>query len=92
MKACLMWVNLVAIAPALADESAIRLQNGAGKELVAAYCIACHSLDYIPMHAPILDKQGWQKTVNKMVKAMGAPIKPEDIAPIVDYLSKYYSK
>ncbi|MGR8935212.1 MAG: c-type cytochrome [Gammaproteobacteria bacterium] len=92
MKACLLWLNLLAAIPAAADESTIRLQDGAGKKTVAANCVTCHSLDYIPMHATVLDRQGWQKTVDKMVKSMGAPIKPEDIAPIVDYLSKQYGK
>lgn len=76
----------------LADESAIRLKDGAGKDKVEANCVSCHSADYIPMNAVFLDRNGWTATVNKMVKAFGAPIKEEDIAPIVDYLTKYYGK
>jgi mono/diheme cytochrome c family protein len=77
---------------ALAGESDIQLKAGAGKDLVAANCMTCHSLDYIEMHALILDKQGWEKTVDKMIKVMGAPIKPEDAAAITAYLARNYGK
>lgn len=78
--------------PALADEGKIRLKNGPDKDLVAANCTMCHSLDYIPMNSVFLDRKGWEATVNKMIKAMGAPVKNEDIPHIVDYLTKYYGK
>lgn len=77
---------------ALAGESDIELKAGEGKDLVAANCMMCHSLDYIEMHALILDKQGWEKTVDKMIKVMGAPIKPEDAAAIAAYLDRNYGK
>ncbi len=81
-------------APLLAfalDES-VRLKNGPGKDLVEANCVACHSLDYIQMNSPFLDKKGWEASVNKMIKVFGAPIKEEDVQKIVEYLSKYYGK
>jgi mono/diheme cytochrome c family protein len=77
---------------ALAGESDIQLKAGTGKDLVAANCMMCHSLDYIEMNALILDKQGWKKTVDKMIKVMGAPIKPEDAAAITAYLARNYGK
>jgi len=55
MRSALMVVLLVA-APALADESQVKLKDGEGKQLVQANCIACHSLDYIPMNSPFLDR------------------------------------
>jgi mono/diheme cytochrome c family protein len=76
----------------LAGESGIQLKAGAGKDLVAANCMMCHSLDYIEMNALILDKQGWEKTVDKMIKVMGAPIKPDDAAAITAYLARNYGK
>lgn len=76
----------------LADEASIQLKDGAGKDKVQANCVSCHSLDYIQMNAIFLDRNGWTATVNKMVKAFGAPIKEEDIPQIVDYLTKYYGK
>ncbi len=63
-----------------------------GKELVEANCSVCHSLDYIQMNSPFLDKKGWEASVNKMIKVFGAPIKQEDIGPIVEYLYKHYGK
>jgi hypothetical protein len=59
---------------------------------VVGNCVMCHSLDYIPMNSPFLDAKGWEATVAKMVNVMGAPIKPEDAARIVEYLSKHYGK
>jgi hypothetical protein len=75
---------------AAADESRIKLKDGPGKEAVMANCVMCHSLDYIPMNSPFLSRAGWEATVNKMIKAMGAPIRQEDVPQIVDYLSKNY--
>jgi cytochrome c5 len=76
----------------LAGESDIELKAGDGKDLVAANCMMCHSLDYIEMNAAVLDKQGWEKTVDKMIKVMGAPIMPEDAAAIKAYLARNYGK
>jgi hypothetical protein len=52
----------------------------------------CHSLDYIVMNSPFQDRAGWDKTVNKMVKVMGAPLTPEDVTAIVDYLAVNYGR
>ena len=92
MKRSYLLLSLLVFNPVLADENSIRLKEGPGKDLVSSYCVHCHSLDYIPMHATILDKQGWTKTVNKMITVMGAPIKQEDVPAIVDYLAKNYGK
>jgi hypothetical protein len=83
---------LLLISVALADEDDIRLKEGPGRELVAARCSLCHSLDYIQMNSVFLDRQGWGKSVDKMIKVMGAPIKQEDVAPIVAYLTRYYGR
>ena len=94
-----MWRSrLAALAMSLAtatvhaDESTIRLTQAEGVERVQAACAICHSLDYIVMNSPFQDRAGWEKTVTKMVKVMGAPIAPEDAAAIVDYLEKHYGK
>lgn len=93
MKTGLLFANFLLIAStALAVESRIQLKEGPGKALVAANCVMCHSLDYIQINSGILDKPGWQKIVDKMIKVMGAPIKPEDIDPLVAYLAKNYGK
>lgn len=77
---------------ALAGERDIELKTGDGRDLVAAHCATCHSLDYIPMNAAVLDRQGWEKTVDKMIKVMGAPIEPDDAAAITAYLTRHYGK
>ncbi|MGJ0484727.1 MAG: c-type cytochrome [Methylomicrobium sp.] len=93
MKTAFLFTNFLLIAStALADESRIQLKEGPGKALVEANCTMCHSLDYIQINSRILDKTGWQKIVDKMIKVMGAPIKLEDIDPIVAYLVKNYGK
>ena len=82
----------LAVATVHADESTIQLAQAEGVERVQAACAICHSLDYIVMNSPFQDRAGWEKTVTKMVKVMGAPIVPEDAALIVGYLEKHYGK
>ena len=80
------------IATAAADETSIRLTEGPGLTQVQASCSMCHSLDYILMNSPFQDKAAWEKTVNKMVKVMGAPLTAEDITAVVAYLDTHYGK
>lgn len=75
-----------------ADETSLRLADGAGLERVQSYCSMCHSLDYILMNSPFQDKAAWEKTVNKMVKVMGAPLTADDIPVVVSYLDSHYGK
>jgi len=77
---------------ALAGEDQVKLKEGPGKDLVVANCVMCHSLDYIPMNSVFLDRKGWEASVNKMVKVMGAPIPPEDVPKIQEYLVTQYGK
>lgn len=92
MKYATTLLPLALFGAAHADESQITLKEGPGRDKVQANCGICHSLDYIPMNSVFLDRKGWEGSVNKMVKVMGAPIKAEDIAPIVDYLAAQYGK
>lgn len=69
-----LWLGLLPPQTAYGGEEQIRLKDGPGKELVEANCTACHSLDYIQMNSPFLDKKGWEATVAKMMNAMGAPV------------------
>ncbi len=73
-----------------ADESAIKLKPGAGQDRIASACAVCHSLDYIQMNSPFLDRKGWETVVNKMAHVMGAPVKDEEIPALVDYLTAQY--
>lgn len=77
---------------ARSDETSVVIAQGAGVERVQAYCSMCHSLDYIVMNSPFQDRAGWDKTVTKMVKVMGAPLTPEDTTVVVEYLAANYGK
>jgi mono/diheme cytochrome c family protein len=91
MRPLLIAAALTA-APALADEAAVQLKDAPGRELLERNCVACHSLDYVQMNSPFLDRKGWEGSVNKMIKVMGAPITAEDAGAIVDYLVRNYGK
>ena len=88
------WILAALVATSVAahaaDESTIQLKPGPGRELVATNCAICHSLDYIPMNSPFLNRKGWEGEVNKMVNALHAPVNKSDIPAIVDYLATYY--
>lgn len=88
----LVMLLAVAALPAQAGEDTFELKAGSGREVVEANCIACHSLDYIGMNSPFLDRKGWEATVNKMIKVMGAPVSESDARTIVDYLQAHYGK
>ena len=83
---------LVLASGAVAEEHPVQLRDAPGKDLVLASCAMCHSLDYIPMNSRFLDRKGWEASVTKMIKVMGAPISPENAAKIVDYLASEYGK
>jgi len=75
-----------------ADESQIILKDAPGRHVVVNNCGVCHSTDYIQMNSVFMERKGWEATVNKMIKVMGAPIGSDDAVIIIDYLSKNYGK
>jgi hypothetical protein len=83
---CVLFFTL----PVFAGENDFRLKEAPGKEVVEANCSMCHSLDYIQMNSPFLDRKGWEASLNKMIKAMGAPVAEGDTQKIVDYLASQY--
>ena len=80
-----------ACALAFADEDSIRLHDGSGRDLTSARCAICHSLDYIPGNAPVMDRTGWQKSIQKMRDRFGAPITDQEAQQILDYLAGSYA-
>jgi cytochrome c5 len=86
-----LYIGL-SVGVAQAGEESIRLEDGPGHDLTAARCAMCHSLDYIPMNAPVMDSAGWHKTVQKMIDRFGAPISAPEAREIVEYLSSRYSR
>jgi sulfite dehydrogenase (cytochrome) subunit B len=75
-----------------AQERRLELKDGPGRAQVEANCGSCHSLDYVLMNSPFLDRNGWDASVTKMIKVFGAPIQPDDAKSIVDYLNTNYGK
>jgi mono/diheme cytochrome c family protein len=92
VRALCLALGLTASGPSLADEAQVVLKEGPGRDVVAANCSMCHSLDYIPMNSVFMDQKGWEASVTKMIKVMGAPIRSEDVPAIVEYLSRHYGK
>lgn len=91
MQTLILLLSFFAAA-ATAGESQIFLKDRPGKNQVVAQCAVCHSLDYITLHATILDRAGWEKTVGKMINIMGTPINDTDKQIIIDYLAQNYGK
>lgn len=82
---------VLACSRALCGEESIHLIDAPGRDLTATACVTCHSLDYIPMNAPLMSRTSWEKTVHKMIDKFGAPIRPEDVEQILAYLTAHYS-
>ena len=60
--------------------------TGPGSDAINNNCLACHSADMV-LNQPALSKQAWATEVNKMINNYKAPIAPEDIGAIVNYLT-----
>lgn len=84
---------LVVAAPAaMAADRVVALKDAPGKDTVEAMCAGCHSLDYIPLNSPFMDRQGWTAEVTKMINAYGAPIPQADADKVIAYLAANYGK
>jgi hypothetical protein len=58
---------------------------GPGVDAVKRNCIFCHSAGMV-LYQPALSKSAWTKIVDKMIDVYKAPISPDDVPEIVDYL------
>jgi virginiamycin B lyase len=74
-------VVLSSVFPARSQE----LPEGKGKEMVAAQCTTCHQFRAGSGYTA----KGWN-TVMRMMTNHGAPIPPDQIAPITEYLVKNF--
>ena len=92
MKQVLILVALFAAASVsvAAQEKAVALKEAPGRAVTENLCSGCHSLDYIRINAPFMNRQTWTAEVNKMIQAFGAPIPMNDAAAIIDYLNANY--
>lgn len=95
MKSLMLALTVaVAVAAGIvaAQERRLELKQAPGRALVEANCASCHSLDYVLINSPFLDRNGWEASVTKMIKAFGAPINADDAKVIIDYLNANYGK
>lgn len=60
-----------------------------GASLVRAKCLLCHEAGHITRSR--LSRPEWDDTVKLMIKR-GAPITPEEIPAILDYLTTHYGR
>jgi cytochrome c553 len=67
-------------------DSDLMFPAGSGSDAINNNCLACHSADMV-LNQPSISKQAWAAEVNKMINNYKAPIAPEDVGPIVDYLT-----
>jgi cytochrome c553 len=92
-RMALSLITLLSVAPvtaAFADEASLALKDDVALATVRARCSVCHSVDYIQMNAPFMKRAAWEQEVLKMIKVMGAPVPDQEVATIVDYLTKHY--
>lgn len=61
------------------------LAAGQGQDAFDRGCRICHSARYISLQ-PVFPRKTWTAEVDKMMKVYGAPIPPNDVKPIIDYL------
>src|SRR3978361_503536 len=60
--------------------------DGPGSDAINNNCLACHSAGMV-LNQPALSKQAWAAEVTKMINNYKAPVAPEDVGPIVEYLT-----
>ena len=89
-KSLLVSIALLGVAATAVAQERIQLKEAAGRVVTENICSGCHSLDYIRINAPFMNRQTWTASVNKMVQMFGAPIAANDQAQIIDYLASNY--
>jgi mono/diheme cytochrome c family protein len=67
------------------------LPPGPGHDQFAAQCVICHSPRYV-LNQPVFPRKTWTAEVQKMVKAYGAMIPPDQQQEIVNYLVYWHGK
>ena len=92
MKKCYLAVLLLSCGLALGQKASDEgwselLPPGEGRDLVLGSCNTCHTLKVV-VHAR-KDRDSWTKGVNDMIQR-GAQLFPEEIDPIIAYLSKAF--
>lgn len=83
LTAILLWPVL----PAHGQQKPVKLPEGPGKETVETYCSGCHGLARVA--ASGYPQAYWHTTVRMMMN-FGVPVPPEQVIPMIDYLSKNF--
>jgi mono/diheme cytochrome c family protein len=92
MRAALIAISaLLGCHVAVAADAPVPLKEGAGDDVTAAYCSACHTSNYIVMNSAFLTADAWKAEVTKMRSAFGAPIDDPTAATIAAYLAANYA-
>jgi cytochrome c551/c552 len=79
----------LAVGPLSAQEDApLTLIPGKGSDLTMARCATCHDVRHITRAR--LSRGQWEDNVQNM-KERGAPLAPQEIPVIVEYLATYYN-
>src|SRR3984893_17784120 len=63
-----------------------RMFQGSGADAINNNCLPCHSAGMV-LNQPALSRQAWTAEVNKMINNYKAPVAPEDVGAIVEYLA-----
>lgn len=66
-------------------------KSAPGADIAQANCIMCHSHEYITTQ-PAFTREQWKASVTKMQQKYGAPIVPESVDALLDYLVRSYGK
>jgi competence ComEA-like helix-hairpin-helix protein len=80
-----LFLVFFAVSAVAADD--VQLPEGKGKDVVESTCTDCHSLERIAEQR--LDEEGWNGVIREMLEN-GAPINPNDMKVIVEYLAKNF--
>jgi cytochrome c len=85
--ACAAGAAFAALAvAALAQEE---LVPGPGADLTQAKCAVCHEIEHVVRSRQ--SRVEWEETMRRMVER-GAPLAPDEIRIITDYLATYYNR
>ena len=88
MKNC-VFLSLIAIGLISADSARSQetLPEGRGKQVVQSYCMQCHELSTVTRSGYNAD--GWRNNLHMMMN-VGAAVPPDEVEPLVQYLTKNF--
>lgn len=88
LTAALLAVTPAPVRSAPSDDEYLGLPDAPGREEVAAYCGACHSLRLVVQQGQT--REGWQELLTWMYEEQEMPeLEPDEEKLVLDYLAKY---